>query len=180
MDKFNLIKMSNDILDNFKDEHFKDITEIITQCLANKKNEFEKIAKESDLKGSNGFYMIFCDNEPNNNQCTCQIKISNKVYYCVYRGHSYNTKERLLAHLFNGPDSKYDNCMLVPYENDKYNINISSKKYFKNKKEIPRFTLPNWEWGVMRIPLNDSKQALREMFESVFDKEYSKPAFCDR
>ena len=120
VNKTKLINESNEISDNFKKEHCEEIFKIIEDNLTEEK--FEKVAKESDLKGANNFYMIFCDNEPNDNNCTCKISVSNKGYYCGYRGHSFNTKERLQGHLFNGSNSKYSNCMLVPYENEKYII----------------------------------------------------------
>lgn len=70
--------------------------------------------------------------------------------------------------------------MKIKLQDDKYNINIATKKLFANNKEQTNIPFPDWQWLVIKITLKDSKQAIREMFETAFDKEYGKPIYSER
>ncbi len=153
------------------------IREIIETYVKDEKS-YKLIKSKTDIKGSNSFYMIFSDNISFTNK-GCKIQCNHKSFYCVYRGHSYHTKERLLSHLFYESNSKYQNCMKIMLNSKKYNINIEEQTlYLSGKKTSADF--PKGEWIVIRIPLDNSKQAIREMFETVFDNKYGKPVFSEK
>ena len=61
----------------------------------------------------------------------------------------------------------------------KYNVNIEEQTLYLNGKKTSA-DFPKGEWIVIRIPLDNSKQAIREMFETVFDNKYGKPVFSEK
>ena len=138
------------------------------------------ICKKEELKGSVGFYMIF-SNVSVTDSNACIINHGGEEFTCVYRGHSYNMKNRLLSHLFYEPNSQYPNCMRIKIKRKKYNINLETQKLYVDKKETSEATFPSdQKWLVITIPLTNSKQAIREMFETVFDQTYGKPIYSDK
>lgn len=153
------------------------IREIIENYVKDEKF-YNLIKSKTDIKGSNSFYMIFSNNISFTN-IGCKIQYNQKSFYCVYRGHSYTTKERLISHLFYDKNSKYPNCMKIKIGAEKYNINIQEKKLYKNGKSM-EIKFPEGDWIVVRIPLPKSKQAIREMFETAFDNKYQKPVFSEK
>ena len=160
---------------------FKFAKLIICAIIKNRLNDSRKIItvkSEKEICGSNGFYMIFSDNKefPKNK---CIVKHNKTKYHCVYRGHSYNMRKRLISHLFYTPGARYDNCMKITVENGEYNINLDQRELYLNGKK-GRKTFPKGNWIVVTIPLGKSKQGLREMFERAFDEEYGKPAFSKK
>lgn len=178
MNKTELISENNELITNFEKDHKSDIESIIKDSMKTK--NLKIINSKDDLSGANGFYMIFCNKAKESLDCTCTLKKDDVDYICVYRGHSSNIKNRLESHLFFDENTKYPNCMKVIIESKKYNINNEIKKVYIDGKIDESVILPTWNWGVIHIPLTDSKQALREMFENVFDGLYKKPIFSDK
>lgn len=133
-----LIKSVNEIncniekllIDNIGNEIKKAITRVVSD---EKSQDIRIINSPDDLCGFQivGFYMIFNNDIEGikNNTCTCRIKYEKEEYTCVYRGHSYHMKDRLLSHLFYEPNGTYPNCMQVKINDGKYNINIEKKHY---------------------------------------------------
>lgn len=111
----------------------------------------------------------------------CKVKYNNVEYTCVYRGQAYAIEERLKSHLFYVPNGQYECCMKIKIKNEKYNIDIGSKKLYKKNMEVQTASLfPNCNWLVIRIALPESTKFVREMFEAAFDKKYDKPPFSDK
>lgn len=178
MEKSKLISESNKIIEDFEETHSSEIKKMITDSIT--EANFISVIKKEDLRGSIGFYMIFCDAKPSLSICTCQIKISGKDYYCVYRGGATTVKERVISHLYFDLKSEYPNCMKILLGDNRYNINLDSKTLFKDREAVSEVPFPDWKWGVIRIPLDGSKQALRDMFERGFDALYGMPSFSDK
>jgi hypothetical protein len=154
------------------------IKQIIAESL---KKEPTVITKKEDVTGAVGFYMIFSNVSDADSKCSCAIKHEDKRFTCVYRGHSYHMKNRLLSHLFYEPNSQYPNCMKIKIEGKKYNINLETQKLYFEEKEISEEPFPDdRKWLIITIPLTGSKQAIREMFEIVFDQTYGKPIYSDK
>lgn len=173
MTKNDLIKKVSDFNTQIEELIQPQIEEII----GDKKNKLIEINNILEIKGSVGFYMIFCSNKiPGAKYCLTENKTK---YYCVYRGHSYNMKNRLISHLFYEPNGAYKNCMQIDINNKKYNINIETETLYANKSTINKDYYPKkWKWAYVSIPLTNSKQAFREMFETTFDKKYKhRPPF---
>lgn len=89
-------------------------------------------------------------------------------------------KDRLESHLFYKQNSAYKSCLKIKLKNKKYNINIFNRNLYLDGLLQKNVKLPNWNWFVIKIPLLNSNQAIREMFETAFDKEYGKPIYSDR
>ena len=177
MDKKELIQSINKLNDEICKLIEPNIREIIETYVKDEKS-YNLIKRKTDIKGSNGFYMIFSDNI-SFTKTGCKIQYNQKSFYCVYRGHSYHTKERLFSHLFYEVNSEYQNCMKIVLNSKKYNINIEEQTLYLNKEKTS-VDFPKGEWIVIRIPLDNSKQAIREMFETVFDNKYGKPVFSEK
>ena len=177
MKKEELIRTINGLNDEIEKLVEPSIQAII-ECSVSENKNHELIQNKDDVKGSVGFYMIFSNNT-NFTNTGCTITYNNKPFYCVYRGHSYTTRERLISHLFYDKNSKYPNCMKIKIGVEKYNINIEEKKLYKNGKSMG-IKFPGGDWIVVRIPLPKSKQAIREMFETAFDNKYQKPVFSEK
>lgn len=175
MKKSDLIKSINEINDKICKLVEPNIQEVIRQYISNT-SKYELVKSKDDIKGSVGFYMVFSSNRTFTKKA-CKIKHNGSDFYCVYRGHSYNTKERLISHLFYEQNSKYPNCMKIEINSKFYNINIGKKELYPNGNNEK---FPKGEWIVIRIPLSNSKQVVREMFETAFDNKYGKPAFSKK
>ena len=71
--------------------------------------------------------------------------------------------------------------MKIEFKKKKYNINIEEKTLYEDGKPINKEPFNeeifNHQWIVIRIALENSKQAIREMFETAFDNKYGKPVF---
>lgn len=178
MNKSNLISAFNTMLKGFEKPHFLDIQKLIEDSIT--VENFVSVTKKDDLKGAEGFYMIFCDAKPPPPICNCQIKISGKDYYCVYRGGATTVKERIISHLYFDLKSKHPNCMKILLSNSRYNINLDSETLFKDREAVSEVPFPDWKWGVIRIPLDGSIRALRDVFERGFDALYGMPLFSDK
>lgn len=154
------------------------IKQIITDGL---KTKPKVIVGKENVKGGVGFYMIFSNVSSTDLNCSCTIEHKGETFTCVYRGHSYHMKNRLLSHLFYEPNSQYPNCMKIEIKDKKYNINLEAQKLYLKGQEINETPFPiKQKWLVITIPLADSKQAIREMFEIVFDQTYGKPIYSDK
>lgn len=142
-------------------ENIKSLFDVVTD---EKNKDFRKkiitnVTDLEDLHTSDGFYMIFNDEENNENF----LKITNrsKTYGCVYRGESSELKDRLISHLFNNSAKpKYTTCMKV---NEKY-VDLSSDNL-------------NLNWLVVTYGMNGSTSEFRRMFEKAFDEKYGRPKY---
>ena len=151
--KSDLIKSINEINDKICKLVEPNIQEVIRQYISNT-SKYELVKSKDDIKGSVGFYMVFSSNRTFTKKA-CKIKHNGSDFYCVYRGHSYNTKERLISHLFYEQNSKYPNCMKIEINSKFYNINIGKKElypetlmkleiYLTNKTECSLIGLANF------------------------------------
>ncbi len=173
----NLIE--NMLADNIGDE----IQKTIDKCKSgNDKKNMHAVANKVDLKGFKtvGFYMVFNTDNNKNNMCQLKIQYKNKEYYCVYRGQSYHMHDRLISHLFYQPNGPYPNCMKVEVNGKKYNINLEEKALYEKNVKVVNANYPSWEWLVIKISLQKTKQATREMFEDAFDKKFGRPIYSFR
>lgn len=176
-----LVRAINTINASVEKAFENEIISIIEKSLS-QNGHIQSITSQSDLKGFSvaGFYMIFNNDPCAPQQCTCSFSKNKKTYTCVYRGQANPMKERVESHLFYSPTGRYDNCMLVTYNGSEYNIDISKPTLYQKGKEINGIAFPQYEWFVVKISLTNSKQATREMFESVFDKKYGKPIYSHK
>jgi len=146
--------------------HFSDFFKNIDYSKGNKKK-----IKTHTLKSSNdldsvlsgpGFYLIATDVQTQINPCTLTIGANLKV---VYRGHSYNVRERIESHLFynsylvKNAGRKFTVCMKL----DRNNINIDKFPYNEN------------QWVVVTHSMPKSTILIREAAEVAFDGVFEKP-----
>lgn len=177
MEKNELIQAINQLNENVLKLVMPNIQEIIEKHVSDSE-KYEKINKIEDVHGGVGFYMIFSDCKEFT-QNGCDLTYEDSKFYCVYRGHSYHVRERISSHLFYSPGNKYPNCMKIVINDKKYNINIEEKELYEDKT-VANVTFPNCQWIIVKIPLDNSKQAIREMFEQAFDSKYGRPIFSDK
>lgn len=149
-----------------------------------KKYNFKIVEKKADLSkdinSTVGFYMIFSSVKPRSSVCKLMLEVDDETFYCVYRGHSCKMKDRLISHLFYDPNGKYENCMKVLIDDNKYNINIETKTIYDNKQVNENVVFPDNKWLVKTIVLSNTKQGIREIFEMTFDELYNKPPYSDK
>lgn len=178
-----LIKKINESHAKIEKKYKKNIIEVIKKIIDKLDDNTKKIKiieSQKDLEKdfhTTGFYMIFNTDPDAAKHCKCKIKYRDCQYSCVYRGQAYCIKDRLISHLFYSVDGKYDNCMKIKLNNKKYNINLSEKKLFCDKKVQTDIEFPDWAWLVIKISLRNTKQGTREMFETAFDEAYGKPIY---
>ena len=175
MDEKELAKEYKETIALFETKHIQDVKSIIQRFI--KPLKAKNVNKKLDVNGKSGFYMIFCSNEPKDNNCLCRIECRKTTFFCVYRGHSSSIQNRVTKHLF-FDSSINDNCMRIKLNGNRYNINIESQALFENNSLFPD-TFPNWKWKYIKIEF-DSKQGLREIYEKAFDELYNRPSFSDK
>lgn len=121
----------------------------------------------SDLENNNilkgpGFYLIASNYAVGENPCTLFINGDKQV---VYRGHSYNVRERIESHLFydsytsKNSGRRFTVCLKL----DRDNINIDKPPLNKHG------------WVIVTHSMGNSKSLIREAAEMAFDEVFSKP-----
>lgn len=174
MKKTELIKLYDSIEEQFYNDNVQTIIDIIRTEM-----KFVEVRERKDIKkikGSEGFYIIL-----RNKYRDLECRYKNNGFIAVYRGHASKMRERIESHLFYDPaNDKYQNCMKISIDdNNNININIETKKTYKNGKEI-KCKFPSCKWKIAYVSLNKSKQHFREMFEKAFDSEFCKPEYSMR
>ncbi|MEQ3498300.1 hypothetical protein ABMY20_00920 [Tenacibaculum sp. SSH1-16] len=106
------------------------------------------------------FYVILTDYVFGNNKCLFEYK----KHKAIYRGHSYNTKKRLLSHLAN---KKYNSLRRKNEPNYKVCLKIEDGVNGININEKPYNT---WNWIVIIHKMKKSNTVMREQAEYAFDK----------
>lgn len=135
-----------------------------------KKIKTQAVKLHGDLQkilGGPGFYLIATDLPAIPNPCSLAVESDARV---VYRGHSYNVRERIESHLFydayRAMDSgrRFTVCMKL----DGRNINIDKHPLNRNK------------WLVVTHSMPKSTVLIREAAEVAFDAVFGKPVGSDR
>ena len=153
----NFIK--KDLVEYFKEVDYLTPNNEIQIIEINNEQHLNKI-----ITGSS-FYVILTDYVFENNKCIFEYK----KHKAIYRGHSYNTKKRILSHLANKKynslrkknESNYKVCLKI--EDGINGININDKPY------------NTWKWIVIIFKMKKSNKVIREQAEYAFDKIYKKP-----
>ncbi|MBA4241444.1 MAG: hypothetical protein C0448_12015 [Sphingobacteriaceae bacterium] len=164
--KASISNVQNEILSDIKN-HLLSIDYTVTS----KNTIIKKIETIEDFKSIpniEGFYVIFSDFKTENNICT--LKYNNTS--AIYRGQSYDAKDRLKSHLINeeyvktNPKYKrlFTTCMQIV--KGTHGININYQPY------------NNSNWYVIVHRMEGSSEAIRELAEVAFDEIYNKPIFC--
>jgi hypothetical protein len=118
------------------------------------------------LRGA-GFYLIATDYPTGTNPCTLKIADGLPV---VYRGHSYNVRERVESHLFY----------------DQYRIKDSGRRFTVCMKldggniNIDKSPLNGKQWMVVTHSMTKSTSLIRQAAEIGFDNVFGRPVGSDR
>lgn len=158
-----------EVQDNFKTE----IVTYLKSCdynLNSKNYQVVDLKNFDDLKkvySGRGFYVIltsknFADNE-------CQFKFSDLT--AIYRGHSYNLKNRVMSHLFTTQykakestatyKSNYTVCLKI--EDGVNGIDVDKQPYSEHL------------WKVIVHRMKGSTELIRQQAEQAFDDIYKQP-----
>lgn len=144
-----------------KTDYTQNLPRKIKRHLVEKPSDLDAI-----LKGP-GFYFIATDISIKNNPCTLRLDTQLNV---VYRGHSYNVRERIESHLFYDEYLKKDSGrrFTVSMKLDGKNINIDKVPLIRNT------------WVVVTHSMPKSNILIREAAEVGFDDAFGKPVGSDR
>ena len=158
-----------EVQDSFKTE----IVTYLKNCdykLESKNYQVVDLNNFDDLKkvySGIGFYVILTSNNFADNEC--QFKFSDLG--AIYRGHSYNVKDRIMSHLFTTQykvkestakyKSNYTVCLKI--EDGVNGIDIDKKPYSDHK------------WKVIVHKMKGSTELIRQQAEQAFDDIYKQP-----
>jgi hypothetical protein len=158
------------ILKQAKAEIQSDLLEYFDSCEYPSKSKSVQVIKVTsassiaDMYTMQGFYIILSDIELDDNECTFEL---NKQR-AIYRGHSYNVKNRIMSHLFNtryknelDGETVYTACLKI--EDGVNGVNVDEEPYVQNK------------WTVIVHKMLKSDKVTREQAEAAFDQKYKKP-----
>lgn len=168
----NLLRKHSKCLDDIADHFIDFFRQDDYPVISDRKIKVHKIGAYADLETKKvlkgpGFYLIATDVPTQSNPCRLTVESDLPI---VYRGHSYNVRERIESHLFYGSYTtkesarRFSVCMKL----DGKNINID------------RQPLNKQTWVVVTHSMPKSKILIREAAEVAFDRTFGRPVGSDK